>query len=408
MAIGVARQGVGATHEKNGAGLRLMMVGPTGMTAMQRPVNWMLQQGHEVLLVDYSNWHLDPLPDNGAFAPLYPPAASRTLEQRKKLRANTVARWIIAWRLRHLATVFQPDVVHAHGMSFRTECCVTARVKPLLVSAWGALNFLLTPEVAGTSSTETVKRIVSACERLIVETPLLVDSATDLVMRPPQMDVVPLGVDGTLFCPKVSSRAAAWRFALNIPDDTAVILSPRGWDKVYNQDLVLEAFAAAYHRFRRPVCLAFVALGRGPMALTYFQRCQTRAQELGIQHALRVFPVLPHTQMPDFYAVGDVIVNYPSTDAFPSTLVEAVACQRPIITSRLPSYRGTYIEEFLTLVEPDNPLALADAMLEAINQPAVDSQARLANARRAVLDQYSEELAVERLLQIYRELARPD
>ena len=109
--------------------------------------------------------------------------------------------------------------------------------------------------------------------------------------------------------------------------------------------------------------------------------------------------------LPSLYALADVVINYPAGDAFPSTLVEAAACERTIISARLPSYAGTFIEEFCTLVEPQQPAALAEAIVEAVNRPPAANAEQLRRARQVVVAQYDERIAQDRLMTLYHELA---
>jgi hypothetical protein len=51
--------------------------------------------------------------------------------------------------------------------------------------------------------------------------------------------------------------------------------------------------------------------------------------------------------MPTLYALSDAVVSYPDFDSFAATLVEAAACQLPVITPLLPTYRGTFVEPSL-------------------------------------------------------------
>ena len=90
---------------------------------------------------------------------------------------------------------------------------------------------------------------------------------------------------------------------------------------------------------------------------------------------------------------------------FLSTLIEAVACERPVITCDLSAYRGTFIEEFCTLVEPENPDALAEAMIKVVNQPPQEREAHLAQARQVIVEEYDEAILQKRIFQIYEDLA---
>ncbi|BAZ17775.1 glycosyltransferase [Calothrix sp. NIES-4071] len=64
-----------------------------------------------------------------------------------------------------------------------------------------------------------------------------------------------------------------------------------------------------------------------------------QAEQLNLTDKLRWMPNLPDIWMPTGYNIADVVINYPVHDAFPATVMEAVACQRPVIsTSREMSF----------------------------------------------------------------------
>jgi glycosyltransferase involved in cell wall biosynthesis len=384
--------------------LRVMMIGPTGVTAMQRPVNWILAEGHQVLLVDYSNWHPDPLPSHGSFAALYPARAKGLLSARKQLPIDPLAQRVVASHLRRLAATFKPDLIHVHGITFRTHCVVKAGLQPLLVSAWGSLNLLLDP-TAESLSWKALHDVLAASQALIVENPHLPAKVQALAGPALRVEMMPLGVNPDLFHPGHSARGAAWRYALKIPEQATVIFSPRGWGEVYNQHLILEAFGMANPRLPMPALLLFTSLGRSSQARSYYQRCWNRVAELGLQDSVRLAPVVSHEEMPGLYALSDLVVNYPAYDAFPSTVLEAAACQRPVISSRLLGYRDTFVEEFCTLVEANDPVALADA-LAVVGNTAPDTRAdQLAQARAVASTRYAEEMAKNQLISLYQEVA---
>ena len=106
------------------------------------------------------------------------------------------------------------------------------------------------------------------------------------------------------------------------------------------------------------------------------------------------------------YALADVVINYPSSDAFPSTLLEAAACARPVITSHLPAYRNTFVEQCFRLVEPENPEALAEAIVELVGSGSALWPARTKAHATLVLDEYDEAVQKQRLITLYEQIVR--
>ena len=117
---------------------------------------------------------------------------------------------------------------------------------------------------------------------------------------------------------------------------------------------------------------------------------------------------VPLAELPAIYAMADVVVNFPSMDAFPVTLMEAAACGRPIVTGLLPAYRGSFVEKYSKVVPPGDSAALADALVAEVNGDPREKAEALAAARGVAEREYDESVTTDRFLRIYGELtARP-
>ncbi|MBD2513300.1 glycosyltransferase family 4 protein, partial [Nostoc muscorum FACHB-395] len=310
--------------------------------------------------------------------------------------------------LRKLADEFQPDIIHVHAIGWHAQCCVLANLSPLVVSAWGFLNHFLQPERELSKHNDRVSQVFKNTGVLIVETPSLIEKSKALLNPSQRVELIPLGTNPQHFRSGVTKDLPKWRReVLKITEAATILLSPRGWSKVYNHEQIFAAYAQAYPQFTKPTVLVFLKLGRagGEEAVAIYESIRNKAEELGLLENLRWMPALPYNFMPTGYNLADVIINYPASDAFPSTLIEAVACERPVITCDLSAYRGTFIEEFCTLVEPENPDALAEAMIKVVNQPLQEREAHLAQARQVIVEQYDEAILQKRLFQIYEDLA---
>lgn len=383
--------------------MRILTVGPSGIISMQRPVQWALQQGHEVWLLDDQN----PFGRVGAhyhYVHFWAKRWAMAESQHVRHVAPRFATWLGVRQLQLLVKAIQPDLVHAHFFGFATACCVQAQVKPLIVSVWGALNSLLHSGQLNVSD----RKIWGAADALIVENPQLLHQCRLLARAGQQVELVPLGVDTHHFRLRDPATLAGWRRTLNIPQGTLVLLSPRGWAANYGHHAILAAYAQILPYLQTPSVLLFVKLRRShsPQAAeAYYQSICQQAAQLGVTEHLRWAPELPYSLMPSFYALADLVINYPANDAFPSTLLEAAACERPIITAALPGYRGTWIEEFCTLVEPQSPTALAAALAEMVNRLPLEQKTRLAAARRAVAERYDETICQAQLMALYQTIA---
>jgi glycosyltransferase involved in cell wall biosynthesis len=224
-------------------------------------------------------------------------------------------------------------------------------------------------------------------------------------LAPLQVQCFPIGIDGSLFHPGYADKSAAWRFALDIPLGAIVLLSPRGWSNVYGQREIMQAFAKAYHQLGRPMVLVFLGVGRIKRPEMLAREVLDLGVSLGVGHAIRWIPEVPYDDMPGVYNLADIVLNYPSTDAFPSTLLEAAACARPVITSDLPAYRNTFIERCCIRVAPGNPAALADAIVHLVNAGPDAWAPGAQQARNIVLAEHGEATQKARLIALYRQIA---
>ena len=305
--------------------------------------------------------------------------------------------------MRRIADEFRPDVVHVHNITMLGVACVWAGIGPLVVSSWGALS----QSVASPDKPlyPTTRQILAAADVLIVDAPALIEPIRPMTKSDARVEHVPMGADTHRFCPGRTPTALEWRSFFGIPDDAFVLLSPRSWAEFYGHQTILHAYVQAFPRMRKPAVLAFVGLGNGPQALPHMATAWKEVEQTEAAHTVRWLPKIRYDEMHTLYVMADTVVNYPSRDSFPATLVEAAACKVPIVTALLPTYCGTFIETCGYLAEPNHPVSLAEAMIEIVNQPSEARAGRLNDACQIVGREYDDRVIQDRLWRIYGDLA---
>lgn len=391
--------------------MRILMAGPGGAIAMRRVIDWVCKQGHQVCLVADANPYHQQTPPNFSFV-----ACDVGSQYIFKELANPSAEMSahsqpVVEMLRKLAAEFQPDIVHLHFLTFLTDCCVQAGLKPLVVSVWGLLNFLLDPALGARLQNPALQRLLTAADGVIIESQVLLDHYRRLAAPQQALALIPLGVNTRLFCPTSESRRAIQRKMLSIDPETVVLLSPRGWSKVYQHNQILTAYRLARPYFTKPTLLVFLKMVRDiniKKIEALQQEVQQEAEAHGVAAEVRWLPPLLYELMPTAYNLADIIINYPREDAFPSTLIEAMACERPVISARLPSYEGSFIADFCTLVEMEKygerPQGLIQGMIDLVNGCPQQRQPGLQSARQSVIHDFDEALAQKRLFALYGSL----
>ena len=392
--------------------MRILMVASGGI-AMIRPLNWALEAGHQVwLLCPYNPFSPQDTPKNYGYLPFTLELVNYH-ELTGELPLDEITHQLLLWtaasQLRAIAKKFQPDIIHVHGMFFGAECCALADLHPLVCSAWGGLNNLMeTEQVQSQQISKVARTMLKVADAIVVEAPGLVEKCQSWISAFQRVDLIHLGTKTQNFRPQPAKYVDQWRRSLDITAETKVLLSPRGWSKFYNHHQILEAYALAYPHFQKPTVLTFLKFRRTNSlqeVQEYYRFFYSRVKELGMEQNIRWLPPVPLEMMPTAYSVADVVINYPNTDAFPSSLVEAVACERPVVSGILPAYRNTFVEKFCTIVEPHKPTALAEALVEVVNHPSPDQEDRLAKARHFIVENYDEQAWKKKMLKIYEEVA---
>lgn len=385
--------------------MKILMIAPGSSQHSQRPLNWLLQNGCDVVFMNSVNPYQEGHA-NYRFLPYPGPRGTRYYKWLDQKTANWLALWTIVLQLRLLWERIKPDVTHVHWVDHRAYHCAKAGLRPLVLSVWGTdvnQHFL---SDADPENCRIIGQALTYANRVIVETPFMAERCSLLARQQINIEQVLLGVDTNLFRPGHAEATLEWKQRLNVPAGFKVLLSPRAWTRNYGHHLILEAFALARSRLKNNTVLAFLMFNRRSYGdfMSYEKELRCRAEELGIAEYIRWMDEVPMAILPEVYAFADVIINFPVMDSLPFTLLEAAACERPVITSRMPSYKGTIVEKYFYTVEPDDVTALTDAIVQVLNEDPAQRLDILSRARRVIEQEYNESIYIKHLLSIYKEL----
>ncbi len=114
---------------------------------------------------------------------------------------------------------------------------------------------------------------------------------------------------------------------------------------------------------------------------------------------------IPHYEMGKIYRSANLFISTSKeAEGFGLPALEAMACGIPAILSNIPSY--TAFDETLDyalFVEPSNPVALADAVIELFNNKSLREGLR--ERGLAVARKFTKKNVVERLIMAFKEIA---
>lgn len=227
--------------------------------------------------------------------------------------------------------------------------------------------------------------------RIISVSQSLKDVAVGLgTVTPEKIRVVPNGVDVGRFRP--GDRAEARR-RLGLPPGRTVLLSVGGLNEGKGQHRVVRLLPRLLEQ--HPDLLYVIVGSERPIDTT-----RPLLNRLIVEHGLRDHVLIagecPHDAVPTWLAAADVFCLATRSEGWANVLLEAVACARPVVATRVGGNAEVIPDERLGLLVPaDSDAALERGIREALGR-SWDPEVLVGHARshsweataRAVLDEF--------------------
>ncbi len=219
----------------------------------------------------------------------------------------------------------------------------------------------------------------------------LLDMAKKSILAPGIMDarVIPNGVDKNLFKP---SDNYSIRRTLGLPDQTPIILfTAQGIQGNQMKDFPTLRTSL--------IILSKLKPGMDVLCLTLHGE---PSEEKFDSVTLRIFPFQKDLNtVIRFFQAADIYVHPARSDNFPTTILEAMACGKPVIASNV-SGIPEIVDQGVTglLVPPEDPQALAHAILDLLEN-RTKREAMGVQGRKKAVEQFSLEKMAQEHIEFY-------
>jgi glycosyltransferase involved in cell wall biosynthesis len=176
--------------------------------------------------------------------------------------------------------------------------------------------------------------------------------------------------------------------------------SRRRWELLYagrvaegkNLGTLLEAVAELATEYPD---LGLRIVGDGPDRSQY----ETRCRELGIADRVTFVGEVSYDEMPRFYRESTAFVLPSTREGLPRTVLEAMACETPVVTAALPQLESIASTGGMT-VEPSTAGGFAQAIRRLLDDESLRRDLG-ERGRRHVVDEYSWSRTVDRTTDLY-------
>lgn len=197
------------------------------------------------------------------------------------------------------------------------------------------------------------------------------------------------GVDSELFRPAPPDPELTVRL-----DGRRVLLYVGRFVPLKNLPMSIDAFAIV--RRSQPDA-ALVLVGEGALE----GQIREQVSRLGLSADVTFMGHQPQSRLPALYAASEIVLLSSSFDNSPNCILEANACERPVVATRVGGVPRYVTEgENGLLADTGDAEGFAQAILDLLRQPERAREMGL-NGRQRILERHSWRTSAEKLLRLY-------
>ncbi len=223
--------------------------------------------------------------------------------------------------LRKVIREINPDLIHAGPIQSCALLVALLRFQPLISMSWG---YDLLHDADRNWIWRKATEYTLRCSNLLITDCETVSRKANLLgMSLEKLVTFPWGVDLNTFTLDNYPPANVDQFTL---------LSTRGWEAMYGVDILAKAFVKAANQHPG---LRLIMLGNGSLS-GYLHDIFTQA---GLLDRILLPGQVRQVDLPQYYHMADLYLSASHIDGSSVSLMEALACGRPVLVSDIPGNR---------------------------------------------------------------------
>lgn len=254
--------------------------------------------------------------------------------------------------LRRAIARWNPDIVHAHYLtSYGLLGCLCGH-RRLVISAWGS-DVLVFPR--GSIIRQAYVWFIGRQAALLTASSDYLGRALEFHAGRP-VHIVPFGVDFDAF--------SKMRRKSPFPAGSLVIGTIKTFEEIYGMETLVRAFIKLKQRRSLPH-VKLLLIGEGSLRA----RMSSLLAAAALQDECLLPGRVPASEVAAWHQAIDVFVAPSLSESFGVSLVEAMACSRPIVASDIPAYREVLGDDDGGYFPPGDADRLAEMLEQIIASP---------------------------------------
>jgi teichuronic acid biosynthesis glycosyltransferase TuaC len=289
------------------------------------------------------------------------------------------------WRLRRS---FPFDVIDSHfAYPDGLAGTIIGRIfrRPVVITLRGSIVRLATYPL----HRPQLRLALRAARRVLAVSESLKQIAVALGVPPPKVRVIPNGVDTGRFFPMDRSEA---RRALDLPRDARILLTVGGLNEGKGQHRIVAMLPSL---IREHPDLLYVVVGGARRADSLRPVLEGLIRYHGLRDHVLLAGERSHEEIPLWMGACDVFCLATRSEGWANVLLEALACGRPVVSTRVGGNAEIVTDPTLgTLVPAGDDAAFSDAVRAALAR-AWAPEALAAHARQHSWDRATRDVLAE-------------
>jgi L-malate glycosyltransferase len=326
---------------------KLLILAPADNPHTIRWVNYLSKLGYEIILFTLGSFSKSNYIENNVV--IY------SLEQQINKQGSFISKvkYIKALpMLKGLVTKYNPDIVHAHYATSYGVLGALLKFKPFILSVWGSDVYLFPKK---SIIHKLLLKYSLSKANLILSTSYDMKRET-LKYTKKNIKVIPFGIDLTIFKNKKSKGILSDSIRGSL-----VIGTVKSLEKVYGIEYLIKGFNIV---LKQNKSLKLVIVGRGDEEL----HLKTLVKELNIEDNVIFTGYIDPVDVYKYHNIMDIEVFMSESESFGVSVIEASACENPVIVSNVGGLPEV-VKENLTgyIVESKNYIQLSEQMQRLID-----------------------------------------
>lgn len=218
--------------------------------------------------------------------------------------------------LKKAIAYFKPDVLHAHYATSYGLIGALSGFHPFVISAWGT-DVMKFPQ-KNFINRAMLKFNLKTADAICATSHTIETFLKPVTNKPVQ--VIPFGVDVEVFSKKEVKSV--------IHEKAFVIGCVKSLEEIYNIDILIKAFSHIKSKYKQQN-IKLLIIGTGSQEFTL----KKLVSDMNLSEDVIFTGRIAFSQVSQYFNMLDVLVNISNYESFGVSVIEAMACEKPVIAT---------------------------------------------------------------------------